>query len=197
MFSIRVKGALISVKLWEGVEDVITLKQVHSDKVVYVNGQHFMQEGDALITDRVGIKIGVRTADCVPIVLVGSKKVGVIHAGWRGIKAGIIEKTVKLMEEDQRELIAFIGPSAKACCYEVGEEFKESFRSLIYRSGKFFMDTQDEVLLRLKSLGIERFIKWNSCTICNTRLPSHRRNKTEERLLTFVEKISLNPPIAY
>ncbi len=188
IYTLRLGSALVGVKLWEEDEDVFTLRQVHSDWVVFADGENKELEGDAIITDRVGLKIGVRTADCVPIVFVGREKVAVVHAGWRGLHKGIIEKTVKLMEEEP--IYAFVGPSAKACCYKVGEDFKQIFTSILYRSGGFYMDTSDEALLRLKRLRVRSVVRWNSCTVCNTALPSHRRDRTNIRLLTFVEKLT-------
>ncbi len=188
IYKLNLGAALIGVKLWEEDVDVFTLRQVHSDKVVFAGREDAGCEGDAIITDRVGLKIGVRTADCVPVVLVGRERVAVVHAGWRGLQKGIIENTIRLMEEEI--LYAFIGPSAKACCYQVGEDFREIFASVTYRFGKFYMDTSDEVLLRLRRMWVKKIVRWNSCTVCNTALPSHRRDKTYLRLLTFVEKLT-------
>lgn len=189
IFSLQTPTTRLVLKPWEEDKDVFTLKQVHSSKVFLVDDFIKGLEGDALITQRKGLKIGIRTADCVPIALLGKKTVAVVHAGWRGLKDGIVENTIKLLKtlEPLENFLAFVGPSAKACCYEVGEEFKEYFISLHFKNGKHYMDTQVESLIRLKNSGIESVFLYNVCTICHHSLPSHRRNKTTERILTFAE----------
>lgn len=179
----------VVVKRWEEDRDVLNLKQVHSSEVHIV--EEFMHglEGDAIITQKSGLKIGVRTADCVPIALLGERTVAVVHAGWRGLRGGIIEKTLKKLSlfEPLEKFLAFVGPSAKACCYEVGEEFKQYFESLYIRNQKHYMDTQEEALIRLRREGIRHFFLYRICTICHHGFPSYRRDKTEERMLTFAE----------
>jgi len=194
IFSFKKGNAFLGVKLWEGDKDIYTLKQTHSDRVILLeNIKTEQKEGDAIITTLRGVKIGVRTADCVPIALLGSNAVGVIHAGWRGLKSGIIEKAIRVFErfEEIKDLTAFLGPSARACCYQVGEEFKELFLRIHYKNGAFFLDTQEEALAQLKSLGVRKVVRLSSCTICNTKYPSYRRDKTKERLITYAMLLPL------
>ncbi|MGB9874133.1 MAG: peptidoglycan editing factor PgeF [Hydrogenobacter sp.] len=185
---LRIKVGNIHAGITKNSEGIFTLKQTHSDKVYLL--ERLIQEpieGDAIITQLRGIRIGVKTADCVPIALLGKHTVGVIHAGWRGLKGKIIENTIEMLKNFEKidELTAFVGPSAKACCYQVGEEFKEHFVCLHYKNGSFFLDTQEEAITKLKSLGIRKFIKLSSCSICNVKYPSYRRDKTKERLFTY------------
>jgi hypothetical protein len=187
IYSLRLKRAFVGIRLYEGRKDVLTLRQVHSAVVHFVEEHVEGLEGDALITQTRGLKIGVRTADCVPVVLVGERTLAVVHAGWRGLKEGIIENTIKTLKEleDIKSFLAFVGPSAKACCYQVGEEFKKHFTMLHYRNSHLYMDTQREALLRLRKGGLERLVLYGVCTVCSQRLPSYRRDRTERRLLTF------------
>ncbi len=192
IFSFQTQRARIALKPYEGDKDVLTLKQVHSSRVILL--EDFLEglEGDAIITQRKGLKIGVKTADCVPIALLGEKTVAVVHAGWRGLKEGILEETIKALKdlEPLENFLAFVGPSAKACCYEVGEEFKELFTSLYFRNSKLYMDTQEEAILRLKGSGIKRLFLYKVCTICHHSLPSHRKDKTKDRILTLAELLA-------
>jgi hypothetical protein len=100
--------------------------------------------GDALLTDRAGILLSVRTADCLPVLLVDPKRraVAAIHAGWRGALARIVEKAVGEMRRtygsEPQSLLAVLGPSIRACCYEVGQEVKEAFQGRFPRADKFF-----------------------------------------------------------
>lgn len=115
-----------------------TLKQIHSDVVVNANDLRSTQtaaqhEGDALISDQIGRSIGVRTADCVPIVLLDAKNraVAVVHAGWRGSAAELTGHTLRALRDsfgtEARDVYAAIGPCIRPCCYEVGEEVAKKF----------------------------------------------------------------------
>ncbi len=100
--------------------------------------------GDALLTDQDGILLSVRTADCLPILVVDPthRAVAAVHAGWRGTLQCIPEKVVaemrRLFGSNPRELLAAIGPSIRACCYEVGEEVVDAFCGRFAKADKFF-----------------------------------------------------------
>jgi hypothetical protein len=100
--------------------------------------------GDALVTNQPGILLSIRTADCLPVLLVDPKHraVGAVHAGWRGALARIIEKAVGEMrrrfQTEPARLLAALGPSIRVCCYEVGEEVVEAFQGRIPAAESFF-----------------------------------------------------------
>lgn len=107
----------------------VTLRQIHSATVWNAAGLgNREREGDALVTDLAGLSIGVRTADCVPVLLVDSRRrvVAAVHAGWRGTAAEIVGATVDLMQSDfavsPAGLYAAIGPCIRKCCYQTGAE---------------------------------------------------------------------------
>jgi len=89
--------------------------------------------GDGLITDQPGILLSVRTADCVPVLLVDRQRrtVAAVHAGWRGALSRIVEKAVgemrRTFHSHPEDLVAAIGPSIRGCCYEVGPEVADAF----------------------------------------------------------------------
>lgn len=187
------KGARISLSL-KPPKGVYLPIQRHTDivlKLSSIKDKRRKKVGDAVITNLKGLKIGIKTADCVPIVLIGEDWVGVIHAGWRGLYKGIVEKTIKaLREEGEEQLFAFVFPSAKACCYEVGEEFRKLFaQNLFERRGKLYFDPQEEAIKRLHDNRINLKVVFRECTICNKEYPSYRRDRTEERLYTSVVKL--------
>jgi polyphenol oxidase len=101
-------------------------------------------EGDALLTDQAGILLSVRTADCLPLLLVDPKRraVASVHAGWRGALGRIVEKAVGEMRRvygsEPSRLLAVLGPSIRACCYEVGEEVEDAFQGRFPNADKFF-----------------------------------------------------------
>ena len=126
-----------TASLHPGPIPITTLRQVHSAEVRNANSlEDRALEGDALIASRTGIRVGVRTADCVPILMADPKtrSVAAVHAGWRGTLARIGARTVEQMTAefgtDPENLQVAIGPSIRVCCYEVGEDVAGQFRSL-------------------------------------------------------------------
>ncbi len=102
------------------------LRQVHGEDVVRVDapGEGAGSRADAVITDRPGCALAVLTADCAPVVLVSEEgAIGVVHAGWKGALAGVLQRSVKeLRALGATQLRAVIGPCIHAECYEFGEE---------------------------------------------------------------------------
>jgi purine-nucleoside/S-methyl-5'-thioadenosine phosphorylase / adenosine deaminase len=104
--------------------------------------------GDALITDQPGILLSVLVADCLPVLLVDPQHrvLAAIHAGWRGTLARIVEKTPsemqRLFRSRPESLLAVLGPSIRACCYEVGEEVVEAFQRSFARAQNFLAKPQ-------------------------------------------------------
>ena len=107
--------------------------QIHSANVRRVDSPGEYQECDALITNVRGVALVVTIADCVPILLFDpiEKAIGVVHAGWRGTANAIVMQTIKKMQEefktDAKNILAFIGPSAGVCCYEVNMDVAVKF----------------------------------------------------------------------
>ena len=100
--------------------------------------------GDGLMTAEPGILLTIRIADCLPLLLVDPQRrvVAAVHAGWRGALARVIEKAVgdmrRALGSDPQELIVALGPSIRACCYEVGEEVVEAFHGSFADADRFF-----------------------------------------------------------
>ena len=119
--------------------------------------------GDALLTDQPGILPSVRAADCMPILIADTcrRAIAAVHAGWRGALQRIVEKALgemrRAFDSDPADLVAAIGPSIRACCYEVGPEVVDAFRGRFRASDDFFQErTANEnarvVLRSLQSL---------------------------------------------
>jgi polyphenol oxidase len=109
--------------------NLATLKQIHSSTCLSANGcAGQVGEGDALVENTPGAVVAVKTADCIPILLVDERlrAVAAVHAGWRGTAAGIAGQAVDAMRErfgaSADDLHAAIGPGIGECCYEVGPE---------------------------------------------------------------------------
>jgi YfiH family protein len=131
----------------------VSLHQIPSDVVRIVDANPSKQsKGDALATKRAGLLLGVRTADCSPVLVVDPKKrvVAAIHAGWRGTLARIVVKTIGQMQmefkSDPKDLLAAIGPTIGGCCYEVGTEVAADFSAKFSNASEFFdeLRTGDE-----------------------------------------------------
>ncbi len=121
-------------------ESTVSLPQIHSDKIFTVTGKergqgYFIRNGtlsgDGYITCERGVTLGIKTADCTPILFEAEKNgeivaVGAVHAGWRGTVADIVGKCVeKLCDEfgaERKSIRVAIGPCIHSCCYEVGRE---------------------------------------------------------------------------
>jgi len=136
---------------------LITVRQVHSDLI------HCVSEipqpaltGDGLITRTPGLLLAILTADCLPIILVDTKRraVGVFHAGWRGTVKRIVEKGVGEMYRcfgtRPGDLKAAIGPGVHGCCYAVGREVRTQFESQFEYGGKLFREVEESDPVREK-----------------------------------------------
>lgn len=116
-----------------GGNTLVTLKQIHSNRVVTVEAGALPEptiEADALVTRRGDVLLGILTADCAPLLFVDPHAgiVGAAHAGWRGAVTGILTKTVTAMEAlgaQRRRILIAIGPTISAENYEVGQSFKD------------------------------------------------------------------------
>ncbi len=110
-----------------------TVRQIHSDRIVFAEGPGVYGEADALLTDQPGFVLAVRTADCVPILIAdpAHNAVAAVHAGWRGTVAEILGKTLAEMsrrfETDAQAVFVVIGPAIGPCCFEVGPEVAVQF----------------------------------------------------------------------
>jgi polyphenol oxidase len=136
---------------------------------------------DGLWSDEPGRAMLLLTADCLPIAIARAEGapagVAILHAGWRGLLAGIVAAGVRAL--GARRLAAAIGPSIGPCCYEVGEEvaapFREAFGDDVVRDGKLDLWTAAERALR--AAGVETVERADLCTSCNgDRFFSHRRD---------------------
>jgi hypothetical protein len=120
-----------------GASSVATLAQVHGRDVVIIRRGDAVPptppEADVLVSDNPQVALAVRAADCVPLLLADphTGAVAAVHAGWRGTAAGAASAAVEALTREfaarPRDLIAAIGPSIGACCYEVGPELIDAF----------------------------------------------------------------------
>ena len=186
-------------------EGIVRIKQVHSDMIREVHsreiGISFPVEADGIILTEPGIFGVIRTADCVPVVLVHpkSKTTAIVHAGWKGTCSRITRKAalrmLELTSAAPGELKAFTAPCIHSCCYEVGTEVIEAFKNAGHDLEQIMigknLDLVKANLLQASELGIIDISSSGFCTACHPDLfYSYRREKTANRMLTLAGFIS-------
>jgi hypothetical protein len=161
---------------WNQQPGLASLNQVHSSICIYAGDkQGRLGEGDALITDVPGAMVAVRTADCIPVLLVDTRHraVAAVHAGWRGTVQRISALTVDAMTSRfgsrPQDLTAAIGPGIGPCCYEVGEEVAVQFPERTNLQGRTRVDLPEANRRQLIAAGLspERIYKAGLCTCCS------------------------------
>jgi YfiH family protein len=136
-------------------------------------------EADGQATALHGLGALVLTADCLPVALSAGGVVAMVHAGWRGLAAGVLEEGVRAVREldGAGEMVAVIGPGAGACCYEVGEEVHAAFGGAhrAQRPHTRNIDLKAIARDKLLAVGVTEVQDLGACTICDERFFSHRR----------------------
>ncbi|MFH1644473.1 MAG: polyphenol oxidase family protein [bacterium] len=191
------------------LQSLFFLNQIHSNQGLIISDPDqlkknnlFKINGDYLITNLRNIGIGVLTADCLPVILYDPVKfvVAIIHAGWRGSVADIIDKVIDNMKDvfniEAENLIIHFGACADACCYQVDQGFEKNLEHysfgadlLIKKHGLFFnlVELNKRLLLNRGVLLQNIRMEYNVCTICSQNFHSYRRdNKTDYRQATIV-----------
>jgi len=166
-----------------------TLKQIHSCRIHIIKevpAQWNPPEGDALITGVPGVSLGVKTADCFPVLIADPETgaIAAVHSGWRGTVQQIAFHTVRLMQRvfgvNPANLQVAIGAGIRPCCFEVGQEVSDLF-AMKYagkspvspaaeRDGKFFVDLPGSIKLQLQEAGMQtkNICDLKLCTCCGT-----------------------------
>lgn len=174
------------------------LKQVHSGRCVRADRawSATRPEADAVCTNRPRVLVGVRTADCLPILLVDPSRraVAAVHAGWRGAAARVLPSAVESMASEYScrpgDIEAAIGPGIGPCCFEVGEEVAGQFsEEFVSRDGpKPHVDLAGILGAQLRQSGVDRCAIAGHCTSCDLdRYFSHRAEHGDTgRMLALV-----------
>ncbi len=186
-----------------------TAHQVHGDRVVDELHREVLaptdrqEEGADAVLALSGGAVGVRVADCVPVLLYGDGVAAAVHSGWRGTRLSVAARGVRALQHaagvDPAHMLAAIGPSIGRCCYEVSPELAAMFRALFgpeaaddpARNPKPHLDLRYCVERALLAAGVpaERIEQVEGCTSCDTRaFFSHRRDKGRTgRHLAFIQ----------
>jgi polyphenol oxidase len=150
-----------------GVERLVRGRQVHGARVV-VDAQG-IEEADGQVTTAREVAAIVLTADCLPVALSGHGRVGMVHAGWRGLAAGVLEAGVEAVGA----VAAAIGPGIGPCCYEVGDDVRA-----VFGTSARTLDLKAIARARLEAAGVREVHDCGLCTSCDPeRFFSHRRDR--------------------
>lgn len=179
----------------------VWLRQVHGVECVDASQ---MKSGtaplaaDAAYTREAGVVCAVQSADCMPVLFcdLNASVVAVAHAGWRGLAAGVLEKTVEKMEVAPDRLLVFLGPAIGAGAFEVGDdvlrafvarasEAESAFRAL--RPGKWLADLEMLARQRLARMGVASISGGGRCTAQEPEhFYSHRRDGITGRMAALI-----------
>jgi YfiH family protein len=184
----------------------VSLRQTHSDFIrIITQVPHEKMEGDALITDSPGVLLIIKTADCLPALVVDPqlRVVAAVHCGWRGTLKGVIGKTLQTIAgsfgSDLTSLLIALGPCIDKSCYEVGEDVREKYESQNLQNGffaphptqpeKYLFDLRGANGAQILEMGVprEHIFSVDRCTHCDRNLFSFRRDKDHAgRLINFI-----------
>jgi YfiH family protein len=178
------------------------LRQVHGARVVVVGepGQWAGADADAAVTAVPGAALAVHTADCVPVVLAGDGVVGVAHAGWRGLAAGVVEATAAALDEigPAGEIRATIGPCIRVECYAFGPDDLDRVAAVLgdgvrgtTSTGAPALDLTAAVGAALERAGVTEVADDGSCTACGRQWFSHRarRDRGRQAAVAWLEPV--------
>ncbi|MBN1822955.1 MAG: peptidoglycan editing factor PgeF [Endomicrobiales bacterium] len=172
---------------------LVTLEQVHSAKVAVVDAGDKGAKiplADGLLTRQKGLPVAVFTADCLPVFIsAGDKCAGVVHAGWKGLHAGVLKEAVRTVVEkfsaSPGEITASIGPHIGKCCYRVGEDLKKKFGM---QSGETHLDLAAVAKRQMKEEGVKKINVCGRCTCHEEELFfSYRRDKQPKRMISIIQ----------
>jgi len=174
------------------------LSQVHGPRVVHANEVEGLVEADASFTFNEHVVCAVKIADCMPVLLAdrAGTRVGIAHAGWRGLASGVVENSVAALQSAPDDLLAFLGPAIGPTAFEVGEEVREAFCDVdaaaaiafqSHRPGKWLADLFTLGRQRLARCGVHAVYGGGACTYSSPeRFYSHRRNPVTGRMAALI-----------
>ncbi len=176
----------------------VWLKQAHSTNVVDASKVETGIEADGGYTDQPGVVCAVLTADCLPVFLCDKKgtKVGLLHAGWRGLAAGVIEAGIRRMRLPAAEIFAWLGPAIGPASYEIGDEVRQAFIQkdpdlakafAPSQSGRWLADLYALARRALRAQGVRMISGGDRCTFRESEwFFSHRRDGACGRMASLI-----------
>ncbi len=179
-----VKQNLKIIKNSVNADTLFTINQIHSDTIIEFDGKR--HNADGIYTKQRGVFLGIRFADCTPIVFFDKKTklIAAVHAGWKGSYLKIAQKTVKLFKfygANPKDILVTIGPHICKKCYEIKSDVAQKFlnSSLNFQNGKIYLDLTQENKNQMLQEGIDdkNIYDVNICTFEDKRFFSYRRDR--------------------
>ena len=173
------------------------IDQTHGRQVVTLE-QHESRAADAAITREPGKVAVIMTADCLPILLCNrdGDEIAAIHAGWRGLQAGVIESTLAALHSPAQDLLAWIGPGISQANFEVGDEVYTAFSDRVAnaqdcfsanRPGHWLCDLAGLAELVLLAAGVDEVARAPYCSYADSDLfYSYRREAVTGRMASLI-----------
>ena len=173
------------------------LEQVHGTRIVDLD-RPWSGTADGAVTSAAGVVCAVMTADCLPVLFTArrARRIGVAHAGWRGLAAGVLPAAVAALGCDPGELVAWLGPAIGPEAFEVGDDVRDAFLRTDERSdhsfvrntrGRWFADLYALARLSLETAGVGAVAGGGECTFTDAdRFFSHRREAPCGRMATLI-----------
>lgn len=176
------------------------LRQVHGSQCVVAEESRsgIVVEADACVSFRPGTVCAVLTADCLPVLFcdIRGTAVGAAHAGWRGLAAGVLEKSALALRRPAEEIMAWLGPAIGPTAFEVGDEVRAIFIAsdaaavsafVPHTAGKWLCNLHELARQRLFALGIRRIASADFCTFNDDeRFFSYRRDGATGRMASLI-----------
>lgn len=189
------------IKTAAGVEALWTPMQVHGGNVAVIDSSAPLPPGDAeadaVVVGVPGVAVGVKTADCLPVLLAdkGGRAAAAVHAGRRSVEGRLPLKAARIVIErfsiGPADIVAALGPRIGKCCYEVDEETARGFHDCCGGSGGRMLDLAEAVVRQLEQAGVrgENILDCGICVSCeNERFFSHRADgRVTGRFMTGIE----------
>ncbi|MGQ0544228.1 MAG: peptidoglycan editing factor PgeF [Betaproteobacteria bacterium] len=168
------------------------LRQVHGNQVS--SDAEVLDTADATVTRARNTPQAVMIADCMPVFFADedASVVGVAHAGWRGLAAGVLEATVDAMRVPAGRLITWLGPAIGPRAYEVGKDVHGALPAhqaafVVNRPGHWLLDLYSVARARLQARGVQRIRGGGFCTYSETeRFFSYRRERAAGRMAAVI-----------
>lgn len=181
-------------------KNIVWLNQIHGNECVEVgpNILPAIPNADASFTYVPKIVCGVMTADCVPLLLCDKQAtvVAAIHAGWKGLAAGVIEKTVSRLNRQMSDLLVWVGPAIGQSCFEVNDDVAAVFTDFpkaILKStqpNKYLVDLKGICADKCRALGINNITISSYCSFTNQQKFFSHRRATQQGLLSTGRMLS-------
>ena len=181
------------IKTFPPKKKIINMNQTHSSKISEVSNKTlYYKSTDGLLSNNISHILEISVADCLPIFVYNKKKfcIGVVHAGWKGLKKGIISNLSQALSsyDSLSDFKIFIGPSISQKNYEVKKDFLEYFERehFLINDDKYYLDLKKIAVKQLALEGFKDIEVSKICTFENHNFHSFRRNGTEKRMRGYI-----------